>query len=82
MSTRLQLVIDEDELEEIRAAARRERLTVSEWVRIALRRARDAPPPHDDDAFSAALTAATAHRFPAPDIAQMNAEIAEGYRRE
>jgi Arc/MetJ family transcription regulator len=37
MSTRLQVVMSEEELDEIRAAAERHRTTVSEWVRGVLR---------------------------------------------
>ena len=40
MSTRLQVVMDEEELDEIREAADRGRMTVSEWVRMVLREAR------------------------------------------
>ncbi|GMV04492.1 MAG: hypothetical protein AMXMBFR53_07720 [Gemmatimonadota bacterium] len=40
MSMRLQVVMSEAEHEEIRSAAERERLTVSEWVRQVLRDAR------------------------------------------
>ena len=40
MSTRLQVVMPEVELDEIRDAARRNRVTVSAWVRRALREAR------------------------------------------
>ena len=41
MSTRLQVVMPEAELDEIRDAARRNRVTVSAWVRRALREARE-----------------------------------------
>lgn len=40
MSTRLQVVMDDQELEEIQEAAERARLTTSEWVRRVLREAR------------------------------------------
>ena len=40
MSTRLQVVMEDEELEEVRAAAARARLTTSEWVRLVLREAR------------------------------------------
>lgn len=33
MSKRLQVLLDEEELEEIRAVVRRKRMTVAEWVR-------------------------------------------------
>jgi len=41
MSTRLQVVISEEELEEIRAAAERSQTTVSDWVRTVLRAERE-----------------------------------------
>ncbi len=41
MSKRLQVVLSEAELEEIRDAARRNRVTVSAWVRRTLRAARE-----------------------------------------
>ena len=41
MSKRLQVVLSEAELEEIRDAARRNRVTVSAWVRRTLREARE-----------------------------------------
>ena len=40
VSTRLQVVMEDEELEEVRAAAARARLTTSEWVRLVLREAR------------------------------------------
>lgn len=40
MSTRLQVVMEDSELDEIRQAADRARLTTSEWVRRVLREAR------------------------------------------
>ena len=41
MSARLQVVLSEEEMIALRQAARRAGLTVSEWARRALRRARD-----------------------------------------
>ena len=41
MSKRLQVVLSEAELDEIRDAARRNRVTVSAWVRRTLREARE-----------------------------------------
>lgn len=40
MSTRLQVVLSESELAEIRASAERRRMNVSEWVRAVLREER------------------------------------------
>ncbi len=41
MSTRLQVIVSDEEMMSLRQAARRSGLTVSEWARQALRRARD-----------------------------------------
>lgn len=82
MSKRLQVVMDERELQEVRQAARRQRMTVSEWVRHALRAARLQEPVRDREAKLAALRAAVRHDFPTADIDQMLAEIEEGYLRD
>lgn len=79
MSTRLQVVLDEQELREIKRAARRRRLTTSEWVRQVLRAARRQEPVRDPEVKRAALRAALLYEFPTADIGQMNAEIEEGY---
>ncbi|MBT8338356.1 MAG: hypothetical protein KJO11_17345 [Gemmatimonadetes bacterium] len=65
MSTRLQVVMDDTELEEIRHAAQRARLTTSEWVRRVLREARGpalgAAPPSDPDAVEPPSAVHEAH---------------------
>ncbi|MGQ0679847.1 MAG: antitoxin [Actinomycetota bacterium] len=81
MSMRLQIVISEQELAEVKAAARAARLSLSEWVRQALREARkDRDSRLPDDALEALIEQASIHQFPAPEIEQMNQEIADGYR--
>lgn len=82
MSIRLQVVLEESEMREIRKTAKRHRMTVSEWVRQALRTARRREPVRDQEAKLSAIRAAVRHRFPAPDIDRMLAEIEEGYRRD
>jgi hypothetical protein len=71
--------MDERELREIRQAARRQRLTVSEWVRQALRTARRREPRQGREEKIAAIRAAACHRFPAPEIEEILAEIESGY---
>jgi hypothetical protein len=78
MSIRLQVVMEEAELREIRRAARRQRLTVSEWVRGALRAARRAEPGPDRGRKLDAIQAAGRHAFPTAEIDQMLDEIAQG----
>jgi hypothetical protein len=60
--------------------ARHRGLTLAEWVRQALRAACRQEPETDPDTKLARVRAAVRHGFPAPDIDQMLAEIAAGYR--
>ncbi len=80
MSKRLQIVLDDRELREIRQAARRSGLTVSEWVRQAMRQARRTTTDRDPARKLAAVHAAARHSFPTADIELMLAEIESGYR--
>ncbi len=79
MSTRLQVVLSEDELSEIQEAARRRRMSTSEWVRQILRDARRREPANPAKKKLAALRAAVLHNFPTADIDRMLAEIESGY---
>ncbi|MDH3206136.1 MAG: ribbon-helix-helix protein, CopG family [Gemmatimonadota bacterium] len=79
MSTRLQVVLDEEELEEIRRAARRHRLTVSEWVRQALRESRRAEPRRDEERKLEVVREAAEHAYPVGDIGEMLRDIESGY---
>jgi hypothetical protein len=79
MSKRLQVVLDDAELAEIRRAARRQRLSTAAWVRQALRAARRAEPEGDAKRKLAVVRAAARHEFPAPDIDRMLGEIERGY---
>ena len=63
MSKRLQVVLDEAELEEIQRAADREEMTVSEWVRKALREARAKEPMRSEESKLQAVRVA-APRLP------------------
>ncbi len=79
MITRLQVVLDKAELREIRATARRRRMTVSEWVRQALRAARRGEPQQGPRRKLEVVRAASRHAFPTADIDQMLREIEGGY---
>lgn len=79
MSKRLQVLLDEAEMRRVRRAARREGTTVSEWVRRALRVAMRKRADGDPDEKIAAIRAAARHRFPAPGIERMLAEIERAY---
>ena len=79
MSKRLQVLLEETELAEVRKAARRQRLTTAAWVRQALRAARRSEPGVDAKKKLDVVRAATSHRFPTADIERMLAEIEKGY---
>jgi hypothetical protein len=79
MSKRLQVLLDEEELRDLRAAAQHEGLSISDWVRRALRDARRRVPERDLGAKLSAIRAAARHEFPTADIDQMLAEIERGY---
>jgi hypothetical protein len=79
MSKRLQVLLAEPEWKDIQRAARAQRTTVAEWVRQALRAARQQRSAKDPHAKIAAIRAAARHDHPTADIDQMNAEIARGY---
>jgi mobilization protein NikA len=79
MSKRLQVVLGEEEFDELRQMAKEHGLTVSEWVRQTLRRARADRPSGDRSRKLAAVRAASRHSFPAPPIEQMLDEIKRGY---
>jgi hypothetical protein len=79
MSKRLQVVLDEAELAEIRRSADADGVTVSEWVRQVLRRARLDTPREDAQRRLAAVEAAMKHDFPTGDVDTMLREIEQGY---
>lgn len=80
MSQRLQVLLDEAEFEEIRAIARRHRMTVAEWVRQALRLARRDEPVTDPQRKLAVVREAARGGYPTADIGTMLTEIEQGYR--
>jgi hypothetical protein len=82
MTTRLQVLLEDDELAEIRRVARRHRMTVAEWVRQALRRARRDEPATDPRRKLAAVREAARGAYPTADIDQMLTEIEGGYLRD
>ena len=79
MSIRLQVVMEKAELDAIRAVAGERGLTVSEWVREALREARRRVSDGDAERKLAAVRAADRHAYPTADIDRMVAEIERGY---
>jgi hypothetical protein len=79
MTTRLQVLLEDEEFAEVRQVARRHRMTVAEWVRQALRRARRDEPVIEPRKKLAAVRAAARGAYPTSDIDQMLGEIERGY---
>ena len=78
MTKRLQVLLDEEEYREIQAVARGQRLSVSEWVRLALRKARFDRPRATKEAKLRAIAEASRHQYPTADIEDMLKEIESG----
>ncbi len=74
VTKRLQVLFEEDEYDEIKTAAEKERMTVAEWVRQALRLAR-INKSHSLDAKLRAVADAARHDFPTADIEDMLDDI-------
>jgi Ribbon-helix-helix protein, copG family len=80
MSKRLQVLMPDQEMAEIQRLARRERLTVGEWVRRVLREAREQKPRHDPESKLKAIRRGAEFSFPTADIEDMLREIERGYQ--
>ena len=80
MSKRLQVVLPDTELSEIQRLAKRERLSVGEWVRRVLRDARAARPVIDPETKLKAVRRGAQYSFPTADLEQMLSEIERGYQ--
>jgi len=79
MSKRLQVLLDEREFDALRAAARRAGVTVSDYVREAIRAARGDEPSATAETKLQVVREAAAHAYPTADLDEMNAEIRAGY---
>ncbi len=82
MTTRLQVLLEDDEIAEIRLVAKRHRMTVAEWVRQALRQARRDEPVRDPRRKLAAVREAARGDYPTADMPQMLTEIESGYQAD
>lgn len=79
MSKRLQVLLPDQEMSDIRRLAKRERLTVGEWVRRVLREARSNRSVIEPETKLKSIRHAAKHSFPSADIDQMLKEIERGY---
>ena len=80
MSKRLQVLLADREMSDIRLFARREGLTVGEWVRRTLRQASTRQSVNDPESKLKAIRSAAECSFPTADIDRMLKEIERGYR--
>jgi len=80
MSKRLQVILDDKEMRDIQRTAKRQQMTVAEWVRQALRAAQRQVPLTDTKKKLGVVRAAARHDFPTGDIDQMLREIEQGYQ--
>jgi len=79
MSTRLQVILNDGEAAAFRAAAEREGLTLSEWVRQSMREASRRQVSGRTEDRLAAIRAAVDYAFPTADVETMLEEIERGY---
>lgn len=79
MSKRLQVIVDDADYRDLQKVARRRGVTVSQWVRDAIRAARRSEPTTDAARKLSVVREAVGHSYPAPDIEQMLTEIERGY---
>jgi hypothetical protein len=80
MSKRLQVLLPDEEMAGIQRLARRERVSVGEWVRRVLREARTRKPINDPEVKLKAVRRGAEYSFPTADIEQMLDEIERGYQ--
>jgi hypothetical protein len=74
------VLLPDPEMSDIRRFAKREHLTVGEWVRRVLRDARASRPAIDPETKLKAVRRAAKYSFPTADIEQMLSEIERGYQ--
>ena len=79
MSKRLQVLLPDREMSDIQSLAKREHLTVGEWVRRALREAQANRPTVEAETKLSAVRHAATFSFPTTDLEQMLSEIERGY---
>ena len=75
MGKRLQVLLTDEEMEDLRWLARCEKIAVGEWVRRALRAARARQPVGDPQMKLQAVRDAARCSFPTADMRQMLEEV-------
>jgi len=80
MSKRLQVLLPDSEMDQLRQIASRHNLPLGVWVREALRTVCRDEPTTDAAIKLRAIRKAAEYSFPTQDIREMNAEIEKGYQ--
>jgi hypothetical protein len=78
MSKRLQVVLSDGEMAEVRSVSEAQRMTVAEWVRQALRKERLGQPTTTADRKLQCVREAAAYAYPTAKIGDMLQEIERG----
>ena len=81
MAKRLQVILQDPEYRVIQRIARSRRMSLAEWVRQALERARDREPLRDPGKKLENIRSASRCDYPSGDIDQILEEIESGYQR-
>jgi hypothetical protein len=79
MSKRLQVLLPDQEMSDIQRLAKRDHLSVGEWVRRTLREARMGRSAIAPEVKLKAVRRAASYSFPTGDVEQMLSEIERGY---
>ena len=80
MSKRLQVIVDDGEYRDLQRVARRHKLTVSEWVRRAIRELALREPAQSPDRKLGMVRESARGSYPTADIGEMLSDIDRGYR--
>lgn len=72
-------MLDDNEMKELQRIAKRNRMTVAEWVRRAIRASRGREPVASAGKKLDIVRFASRHSYPTGDIEKMLAEIESGY---
>jgi hypothetical protein len=79
VAKRLQVILQDPEYREIQRMARSRQMSLAEWVRQALERARHREPLGDAGKKLEVIRAAARNDYPTGDLGRMLAEIESGY---
>ncbi len=79
MSIRLQVILDDEEMQELKGRAEQDQVTVSAWVRRAIKHEmRERPGKRASEKLDIIRSSAS-YEFPTGDYEEMAAEVESGY---